>query len=784
MGFEIVELQQDGIKLTDVNTGEEPIALLIDADIAGKLLTGKRKELKCGAVALETLLGWTLIGRIDIQPKQKENTTLLLVSMFTQEKNIADLWKLDTLGITDPVEQKTKDAHQEYVKENFRQTIKANTDGRYEVLLPWKEDHPSLVNNKNLAIKRLESTTKKLKAQELYNAYQEVFDDWLLEGIIEKVPDEEIDKDAYYLPHRGVIKESSTTKIRPVFDASAIGENLHSLNHCLETGPNLIELIPRILLRFRRRKVGVTADIRKAFLQISVSPDNRDVLRFLWWKKTQPDKIEEGEYIEYHLERIFEQIETQEEKDIVRHLKKAFYVDNCVTSVNSRSEAIVFETTARQFMAKAQKVFNPIGVSSPISLKPKLLLQKLWSRKIGWDNEVPEDIRSEFNKWQQQLEWLKELCIPRWAFAHPSKVTSGTNSKDDNPTFGITCATIGARLWHSIKDAEDFEEVEVLFWSDSATVLAWIQNNRPWNTFIENRVKEIRSSTDPGQWRHIPGSLNPADLPSRGCEAKQLVESRWWEGPTWLKLSADQWPSSKYSENEAEIVSEIKKFTCQNRKKVSSDNISEINAHISIHQEEARWYMKRQSRYLRIIRTIAWIRRFITNSRTQQTSRFTGELSTKEFIDAELTVLKLTQEESFNRVNESRLNTLDTYYDERGLLRLKSAVVNQVDEYNFKYPIILDPKHPMVKKLIEYTHQQLKHAVTQVVMNNLRETFWILTCRAAVRSVINSCWMCRRYKVKRAETIPGCLPKERVKEANVFEVLGIDYIGPLFLKKG
>ncbi|XP_011163680.2 uncharacterized protein LOC105198611 [Solenopsis invicta] len=90
----------------------------------------------------------------------------------------------------------------------------------------------------------------------------------------------------------------------------------------------------------------------------------------------------------------------------------------------------------------------------------------------------------------------------------------------------------------------------------------------------------------------------------------------------------------------------------------------------------------------------------------------------------------------------------------------------------------------MVKKLIEYTHQQLKHAGTQVVMNNLRETFWILTCRTAVRFVINSCWTCRRYKVKRAETIPGCLPKERVKEANVFEVLGIDYIGPLFLKKG
>ncbi|XP_071577026.1 uncharacterized protein [Temnothorax nylanderi] len=68
-------------------------------------------------------------------------------------------------------------------------------------------------------------------------------------------------------------------------------------------------------------------------------------------------------------------------------------------------------------------------------------------------------------------------------------------------------------------------------------------------------------------------------------------------------------------------------------------------------------------------------------------------------------------------------------------------------------------------------------------MNDLRERFWILTCRAAVRSVINNCWTCKRYKVKKADAIPGNLPYERVKDANVFEVSGIDYIGPLFLKK-
>lgn len=68
-------------------------------------------------------------------------------------------------------------------------------------------------------------------------------------------------------------------------------------------------------------------------------------------------------------------------------------------------------------------------------------------------------------------------------------------------------------------------------------------------------------------------------------------------------------------------------------------------------------------------------------------------------------------------------------------------------------------------------------------MNNLRETFWILTCRAATRSIINNCWTCKRYRVKRVEAVTGSLPYERVKEANIFEITGVDYIGPLFLKK-
>ncbi|GFW32776.1 retrovirus-related Pol polyprotein from transposon 412 [Trichonephila clavipes] len=78
---------------------------------------------------------------------------------------------------------------------------------------------------------------------------------------------------------------SSTTPIRPVFGASARLANYPSLNQCLACSPNLIELIPDILLPFRERGFGVIADIRKAFLQINILKDDRDFLRLLWWEK-------------------------------------------------------------------------------------------------------------------------------------------------------------------------------------------------------------------------------------------------------------------------------------------------------------------------------------------------------------------------------------------------------------------------------------------------------------------------------------------------------------------
>ena len=118
----------------------------------------------------------------------------------------------------------------------------------------------------------------------MFKEYDDTFKTQLASGIIEPVPLAELEAaPSHFLPHHGVIREDrDTTKLRIVFDGSAKTDlKLFSLNDCLEKGPNLTPLIFDVLLKFREHKIGITADIEKAFHQILSKPEDRNMLRLI-----------------------------------------------------------------------------------------------------------------------------------------------------------------------------------------------------------------------------------------------------------------------------------------------------------------------------------------------------------------------------------------------------------------------------------------------------------------------------------------------------------------------
>ncbi|XP_073960748.1 uncharacterized protein [Choristoneura fumiferana] len=575
-------------------------------------------------------MGWTIQGPVTGVQGSMTNMTTTLHSLTNLD--ISDLWSLEAVGIRDPAEQTLKSTRDMEVIKAFEENVHINTEGRYEVCLPWR-DVPRPQTNYDLAKKRLDSAMSRLKHLGKIDNYDKVFREWLQLNIIEVAPDQSIQ--GHYMAHHPVIKESSlTTKLRPVFDASAKDRNGISLNSCLEKGVNLLEKIPNLLINFRRSKIGVTADIAKAFLQISIVPEDRDYLRFLWWSTDDEGNRALVTYrhrrvvfgvtsspfhlvatINHHLDNCTDNL-----KETAIKLKKSFYVDNCVTSLESEEELEKFIRESKDVMMN--------GVTCPTTIVPKMIIQKSWCRKLTWDEELPEELAKEFKKWRLTRAPIKECETSLHVFCDASKEAYSAciylRSKLGEqvnlslvlakarvtpvkqitiPRLELIAATLASRLAVTAIESLAIANCSVYYWSDSSVVLTWIKGDGPWSVFVNNRVKEIKTMTSTTAWRHVPGHLNPADLPSRGVNPKGFLESRWWEGPSWLLLDEDSWPTTDFTVNSTAVEDERKK----------TGTVAML-----IQEESILDRFTYFSSYIKIVRMICWMLRLKKKSVTRE----------------------------------------------------------------------------------------------------------------------------------------------------------------------
>ncbi|GFY65961.1 integrase catalytic domain-containing protein [Trichonephila inaurata madagascariensis] len=175
------------------------------------------------------------------------------------------------------------------------------------------------------------------------------------------------------------------------------------------------------------------------------------------------------------------------------------------------------------------------------------------------------------------------------------------------PRLELMASCIGARLAHSVQRALNITDIETIFWSDFMVTLFWLRDKGDWSVFVANRIKEIKLLFPKRDWRHIPGNMNPADLIFRGCSPNKLIESRWWEGPSWLLEPSHTWPVNELINCEtSEILLE--------RRKVRLCNLN-------LSEKEVPWYAKKFSKFNSIIRLVAWILRFINKFKNSHEKR-------------------------------------------------------------------------------------------------------------------------------------------------------------------
>jgi len=158
------------------------------------------------------------------------------------DQTLQSLWELESLGISQP---------DRCVYTEFEENIKFK-DAQYEVSLPWKDVHPELPDNYQLALKRLGGLQRQLQQQpSLFKEYDYIIQDQLKQGVLQAVenPRPTDGRAVHYLPHHAIVRQDKkTTKLRVVYDASAKSTG-PSLNDCLYTGPKFDQRIMDILLQ-------------------------------------------------------------------------------------------------------------------------------------------------------------------------------------------------------------------------------------------------------------------------------------------------------------------------------------------------------------------------------------------------------------------------------------------------------------------------------------------------------------------------------------------------------
>ncbi|GFW24445.1 integrase_H2C2 domain-containing protein [Trichonephila clavipes] len=170
--------------------------------------------------------------------------------------------------------------------------------------------------------------------------------------------------------------------------------------------------------------------------------------------------------------------------------------------------------------------------------------------------------------------------------------------------------------------------------------------------------------------------------------------------------------------------------------------------------------------------------RFIHN--VSNATKLKRSLGYEEFKRAEkFWFLSPLQSNAFQ--DERLLAKMQVFRDEDGLLRIRTKLADSYEKEDFKFPILL-PANDVVVKLVREEHVKAMHAGSSILRARLREKFWIIRAKRLVKQVLSECVICKRYKAKHVEVPFAPLPRDRVTQTKVFEVTGVDYAGPLYLK--
>ena len=828
---------------------------------------------------------------------------------------------------------------------------------KWEMSLPFKDESFKLPNNCSYALKRLNSLVRQLKRDpklcEFYcNKMKELMDKHL-QRVGPLTEEMMLDSSGllWYVSHFA----TKQVKPRVVYDGPAEFRGC-SLNSCLYDGPDIVQKLWEVLIRFREGKVAFTFDLKNMFMSVGIIPKHRTFLRILWF--SDPFDLD-SEIIVFMFEDLIYGLNcssflatlaliktallnpTQACLRAVEMTGESYYVDDCLDSVKNAKTAIemvldhfkllesrnfkahkfvsnsreVLQAIPKEYLADnmvginldfedlpqqrilgiswdpetddlvvnvnivqmpltkrglwsmISQIYDPLGFCSPFLLPGRRILQELCRTVKEWDTEIPQDILKKWVKWSSGLKQLEKIRIKRCytslenveSYELHSFCDASTTGKgfvtylrsinadeievsivagkslvvpaDNNttvPKLELLAANLCAKQHARIKRVTRLDIDEEYLWSDSSTVLDWLNDtSKRQSKFVSRKLDRIRKRSNVENWRYVPSELNPADHSSRGImPAKADPDHVWFKGPAFLyERDKSLWPtlSQAPAANVNEMISqtnpEEEEACCVYHMLNEEDRVQYITPGLPPRTgtklmvpipDAYREILHKHSSSRDMCKMLVYRKRYVVKhwlAPAGIASEMDGGVTREELDSAMLDLVRVAQEDEFTfkilkeiylfgfqkvlekpskDKDKSKLNSIRNllpFVDDQFVLRVGGRMQNTNLHFDSVHQIILPRRHHLTQALVLEVHYDNAHFGHNFVLSKLMKKFWLIHGVCTVKYYIEDCLYCQERRMKRQEQVMAPLPVCRSEQPKYpFSHAGVDLWGPMFVQ--
>ena len=473
--------------------------------------------------------------------------------------------------------------------------------------------------------------------------------------------------------------------------------------------------------------------------------------------------------------------------------------------------------TKRSALSFSNAVFDPLNWICPLHVQNRLLLRDLWSQKYAWDKSFHQD-ETLVKRWnylrqncfaamdikmkldirirdETQIHVFTDASIQAYGAVlylvtpksreYPEGEVFMIKAKakivpvDKNPTedtmprWELASIVVGAKLLVFVLDAvPQLIGKPVFIWNDNKPSLCWCSQTTIKDTYVHNRVKDIREKCPTATLRYVPTDVNPADILTRDITAQDLKKCRrWWYATEWI-TDQQNWPIT-------EQIYNLHPPVLPQHANVIGPNDTPVLSLFSDH------------RFTKSLRALAFLIRWRDRHSKAEGTReyFQDNIGAEEMAKAKTAAVKIMQQNAFQEelrmlknkgmVDKGKCKKLRLFLDEKEIIRCQSRVEFTLTKAPHKAPILMDTQNGFTKSYIKNIHVANNCAPYHFTLNAARQEIHGIKLQNLVKKVIGECKICIRYRAHPYRyPIQPVLPMERAQVDSPFTACAVDYCGP------